>query len=91
MRLDRLSKRVRCRLKTLTHFGEFARRQVDALLLYFRALVVRIGAPVLVVGAILQRLQFRRHLLHGLSELGDLSGDGRYVIRTRRRAPDPAR
>ena len=78
--LDRLSKRVGRRLKTVTHLGQFAGRQIDPPLLDVRALVLSLGAPFLSVEALLQRLHLGRHLSHRLSKFGELPGDGRYVI-----------
>jgi hypothetical protein len=67
-------------LETVTDFGEFPGRQVDPLLLYFRALLLGGSERLLSVGTLLQRLQLGRHLLHGVGEFGQLSGDARYVI-----------
>ena len=78
--LDRLSKRVGRRLKTVTHLGQFAGRQIDPPLLDVRAPVLSLGAPFLSVEALLQRLHLGRHLSHRLSKFGELPGDGRYVI-----------
>ena len=77
---DRLSKRARRGLETVTDFREFPRRQVDPLLLYFRALLMRGSERLLSVGTLLQRLQFSRQPLHGVGEFGQLSGDTRSVI-----------
>ena len=67
-------------METLGDFGEFPRRQVDALLLDFRSLLLAISANLLTVGAIPQRFELGRHLLHGVGEFGQLSGDARYVL-----------
>jgi hypothetical protein len=61
-------------------FGEFSRRQVDSLLLYLCALLLRLGALLLRVGTLSQRPELGRHLLHGMSEFGQLSGEARYVL-----------
>jgi hypothetical protein len=42
--------------------------------------VLRFGAQLLRVGALPQRYQLSRHLLHGMSEFGQLPGDARYVL-----------
>jgi hypothetical protein len=67
-------------LETVADFGEFPGRQVDPLLLYFRALLLDDSERLLSVGTLRQRLQVGRHLLHGVGEFGQLSGDSRYVI-----------
>ena len=63
-----------------TDLGKFPSRQVNALLLDLGALLLRLGAQLLRVGALLQRFQFSRHLLHGMSQFGQLPGDARYVL-----------
>ena len=71
---ERVSKRVRRRLETVTDVREFSSRQVDALLLGFCALLLGAGEPSLTVSPLPQRFQLRRHRLHGLREFGQLSG-----------------
>jgi hypothetical protein len=78
--LDRLSKRVRRGLEAVANVGELPGRQVDPLLLHFRALLLAVSTLLLTVGASLQRFELGRHLLHGVSEFGQLSGDARYVL-----------
>lgn len=78
--LDRLSKRVRRGLETVADVGEFPGRQVDPLLLHLGALLLAVSTLLLAVGASLQRFELGRHLLHGVSQFGQLSGDARYVI-----------
>ena len=77
---DRFSESVCRSLKSGTNLGEFPGSQVDTLLLNFRSLVLRVGANLLRVGALSQRLQLGRHLLHRVSELGQLPGDACYVV-----------
>jgi hypothetical protein len=43
--------------------------------------VLIVGTLLLSFGAVLQRLEVGRHLLHGMSEFGQLPGDARYVLR----------
>jgi hypothetical protein len=67
-------------LEAVANVCEFPGRQVDALLLHFRALLLAVNALLLTVGASLQRFELGRHLLHGVSKFGQLSGDARYVL-----------
>jgi hypothetical protein len=39
-----------------------------------------VSTLLLTVGASLQRFELGRHLLHGVSKFGRLSGDARYVL-----------
>jgi hypothetical protein len=60
-------------LQTVTDIGQFPRREVDAFLLDVRALS-------LALSAIANLLELTRHLLDGLCERRQLTGDGRYVL-----------
>ena len=67
-------------MQTLTDFGQFSRREVNSLSLYFRALVLGISALLLAVSALAKRLELIRHLLDGPSKVGQLASDARYVL-----------
>jgi hypothetical protein len=49
-------------------------------LLGVRALLLGVGALFLAVSALTKRLELKRHLLHGVSEDGELAGDARDVL-----------
>ena len=68
-------------MEPFAHLGELAGCQVDALLLHFRARLLAVRALLLRIGAFLERFKLGRHLLHGVGEFGQLSGDARYVLR----------
>ena len=79
--LDRLLERVRGGLQTLADVGEFPGREVDPLLLCFRAclLVVR---PILgAVSPIAHRLELPRHCLNGAREVGQIACEVGQMLR----------
>jgi hypothetical protein len=67
-------------LQTLADLGQFSRREVNSLSLYFRALVLGISALLLGVSALAKRLKLIRHLLDGPSKVGQLASGTRYVL-----------
>ncbi len=60
-------------MQTLTDLGQFSRREVNALLLGVRALL-------LAVSALANRLELFFHQLDGVSEVGQLRGDAPDVL-----------
>jgi hypothetical protein len=62
------------------NLGEFPRRKVNPVLLYLGARVLIVGTLLLDFGVLAQCFQFGRHLLDGVGEFGQLTGNGRYVL-----------
>jgi hypothetical protein len=67
-------------LQTVTDFGEFSRRCVNALLLSLRALLLAVSTRLLAVSTLAKRLELVRHLLDGSSEISQLASDDRCVL-----------
>lgn len=77
---DGFSERVRRSLQAVTDFGQFSRREINALLLDIRALLLAVCALLLAVSALANLVDLLRHSLHGPSEIGQLTSDARYVL-----------
>src|SRR5438477_413124 len=56
------------------------RRQVNALLLDVRAFLLAVSTLLLAICALAERRQLAAHLLHGPSEVRELTGNARYVL-----------
>ena len=67
-------------MQTLTDVCEFSRREVNSLLLDLGALLLIVSSLLLAVGALAERLELARHLLHGSSEVSQLTSDERRVL-----------
>lgn len=70
-----------CRsLKTLAHFGQFSRGEVDPFLLYLRSVVLLLSSPLLTVSALAKVSELLLHLCDRSRQIGQLSSDSRYVL-----------
>ena len=70
-----------CRsLKTLAHFGQFSRGEVDPFLLYLRSVVLLLSSPLLTVSALAKVSELLLHLRDRSRQIGQLSSDSRYVL-----------
>jgi hypothetical protein len=76
----RFAECVRCSLQTLTDFGQFSRREVDALLLGIRT-------RLLAVSATPKRLELFRHLRDSTSQISQLTCDERCILFARHLVP----
>jgi hypothetical protein len=67
-------------LQTLTDFGEFSRREINTLLLYFRPVLLADSAFLLAVNSRVKRLELGGHFLHHPREVGQLASHACYVL-----------